>query len=199
MSTQKLSRGIDYETSIHNQRPYLAIYIADYIIDLCDQKGIEINNLKLQKIMYYLQARYLTDTGKPLFDESIQKWRYGPVIPSVYHEYKDKGAANIDKKDIGFIVRDPKENEVANFLGCYFEEEYTSEMIIKEDREVIGEVVNALKDYTGFDLVKFTHEQSIWNEYKDKIYAGVKELEYTNDEIEQYFKKNTKERIWNVS
>ncbi|WP_172507385.1 Panacea domain-containing protein, partial [Enterococcus faecalis] len=69
-------------------KPYLAMYVADYIIDYCNKHDIEINNLKLQKVMYYLQAKSLVETNEPLIDEELQKWKYGPVVPTVYHEYK---------------------------------------------------------------------------------------------------------------
>jgi uncharacterized phage-associated protein len=41
-------------------------------------------DVQLQKLVYYSQAWALTWTGRPLFEESIEAWANGPVVPSVY-------------------------------------------------------------------------------------------------------------------
>jgi uncharacterized phage-associated protein len=50
--------------------------------------GDHITHLKLQKLIYFAQAYYLANFGKPLFDEDFQAWPHGPVVQSVWHEYK---------------------------------------------------------------------------------------------------------------
>src|SRR5690625_479323 len=74
---------------------YRAIQIANYVIKTALERGKDITNIHLQKILYYLLASELVHTGSPLFDESIEKWRLGPVIPEVYHEYKEYGSQPI--------------------------------------------------------------------------------------------------------
>lgn len=59
--------------------------IAEYIINYPD---IYVDNLKLQKLVFYSQAISLVINKKPLFQDSIQAWDYGPVIPSLYKKYK---------------------------------------------------------------------------------------------------------------
>jgi len=61
--------------------------VAKYII-----KSLATDNLKLQKLLYYSQGVHLVlYDKKPLFDDPIEAWDYGPVIPSVYTEYKKHG------------------------------------------------------------------------------------------------------------
>jgi uncharacterized phage-associated protein len=61
--------------------------VAKYIV-----KSLPVDNLKLQKLLYYSQAVHLVLNDKaPLFPEVIEAWDYGPVIPPVYHEYKPCG------------------------------------------------------------------------------------------------------------
>ncbi|WP_279255398.1 Panacea domain-containing protein [Enterococcus faecalis] len=177
-------------------KPYLAMYVADYIIDYCNKHDIEINNLKLQKVMYYLQAKSLVETNEPLIDEELQKWKYGPVVPTVYHEYKNNGAGNIGISDIGPILRKARVNEKANFLGRYVQEEYSSELIEQDDRNSINEVVNSLSDYTGFELVNETHGHSIWKNEESRINAGEQGIKYTNEEIKIFFSKNKGAQLW---
>ena len=48
----------------------------------------DLTPLKLQKLLYYCQGYSLALTGKPVFEDEIEAWRLGPVVESVYHEYK---------------------------------------------------------------------------------------------------------------
>ena len=54
-----------------------------------------VTNLKLQKILYFLNAIYLVKRSKPLVDATFEKWNYGPTIPDVYKEYRVNGGNNI--------------------------------------------------------------------------------------------------------
>ena len=70
--------------------------VASYFIGLQDDNaGDLISNLKLQKLLYYAQGLYLAMHEMPLFPESIEAWTYGPVVPSVYHTFKNHGASPI--------------------------------------------------------------------------------------------------------
>ena len=76
------------------------LFIANYIIEYSNDKSYSINNLILQKILYFANVIKIVDTKNPLFEEQMEKWKYGPVVPSVYHEYKRFGAFQITKQDI---------------------------------------------------------------------------------------------------
>jgi uncharacterized phage-associated protein len=69
---------------------YTASQIADWFLSkLNTEAGDTISPLKLQKLVYYAQAWHLTVFKTPLFVEPIQAWAHGPVIPSLYHRFKD--------------------------------------------------------------------------------------------------------------
>src|SRR5690625_1779013 len=74
---------------------YRAMQIANYVVHLALKKRYDVTNLHLQEILYFLQAESLYRTKKPLFAENIEKWRLGPVIPEVHHEYKEYGSQPI--------------------------------------------------------------------------------------------------------
>lgn len=65
--------------------------IADYFIQLANETGSFISNLKLQKLVYYAQAWHLALYNAPLFEEEFQAWVHGPVIPTLYQKYKSFG------------------------------------------------------------------------------------------------------------
>ena len=49
-----------------------------------------MSHKKLQKLCYYAQAWYVTIKNKPLFEDDIEAWVHGPVVPSLYSQYKTK-------------------------------------------------------------------------------------------------------------
>ncbi|GAB2841398.1 Panacea domain-containing protein [Ferruginibacter profundus] len=62
--------------------------IADYFLSKIDgEKGDTISPLKLQKLVYYAQAWHYTIFDTPLFDEKIEAWVNGPVVPSLYKRF----------------------------------------------------------------------------------------------------------------
>ena len=63
--------------------------VSDYFIDFANKAGELITNLKLQKLLYYAQGYHLAIEGEELFGDEIQAWVHGPVIPSIYHQYKE--------------------------------------------------------------------------------------------------------------
>lgn len=63
--------------------------ISNYFIRLGMINNRPISNKKLQKLVYYSQAWSLALYGEPLFQEDIQAWVHGPVIPSLYQKYKN--------------------------------------------------------------------------------------------------------------
>jgi uncharacterized phage-associated protein len=72
-----------------------ALAIANAFLDLAraDEKGI--SPMKLQKLVYYAHGWCLGIFGTPLIDETIEAWKYGPVIQPIYHEFKSYGGSEI--------------------------------------------------------------------------------------------------------
>lgn len=48
-----------------------------------------ITQLKLQKLLYYIQGLALHIFGKPAFSNKILAWGYGPVVNEIYKKYKN--------------------------------------------------------------------------------------------------------------
>jgi len=64
-------------------------YVAECLISLSHQKRNPVSNLKLQKLLYYSQAWHLALFKQALFDEDIEAWVHGPVVPTVFRKYRD--------------------------------------------------------------------------------------------------------------
>lgn len=61
--------------------------VANFFI-IGTRSPANMTNMKVNKLLYYAQAWALVRLGTPLFDEQIEAWQHGPVIPSVYHLYE---------------------------------------------------------------------------------------------------------------
>jgi uncharacterized phage-associated protein len=78
------SNGLDSET-------YGSIFdvqdVADYIIMRFEEAG-SLSILKLQKLLYYVQAWHLALYDCHCFDGEFQAWVHGPVNRDVYDRFK---------------------------------------------------------------------------------------------------------------
>jgi len=66
-----------------------ALAVANEFIRLSVQKQQTISNMKLQKLVYFAQGFYAAlNDGTALFEDNFEAWKYGPVIPELYHMFK---------------------------------------------------------------------------------------------------------------
>ncbi len=70
---------------------YTADEVADAIIAFGLDHGDYVSNLRLQRLLYYMQGWYLALHGEPLFDDRIEAWMNGPVVPTVFRRFKPFG------------------------------------------------------------------------------------------------------------
>ena len=76
---------------------YSAANIANYMLMRSFDEKIPLNPMKLIKLVYIAYGWNLAFTNERLFDETIEAWKYGPVVPSLYHEFKRFGKDTIDE------------------------------------------------------------------------------------------------------
>lgn len=133
-----------------------ATKVAEYIINT-----IPVDNLKLQKLLFYSQAVHLVlNNKKPLFEDKIEAWMYGPVVPNVYKKYKK----------FGYEILQPSQNQKTSLT----------------DSEIksVDMVIDYYGNMSGVQLVAKTHQESPW---KDVYVANKKNILITNQSIYDYF------------
>ena len=86
---------------------YSAHSIAKYIINWCNNHSIRITNLKLQKLLYFLQGEIVKQTGIKLIREDFYAWQLGPVIPEVYNAFSMYSSSTIPKQELNISI-DPQ-------------------------------------------------------------------------------------------
>lgn len=76
--------------------------------------GEYITNMKLQKMLYFVQGLSLAIKGKPVFKEALQAWLHGPVVKSVYSKYKVCGHDTIE--DVEPVIVDEETSALLEFV-----------------------------------------------------------------------------------
>lgn len=142
------------------------IDVSKYIINRSYEIGKPISNLKLQKLLYFVQAKFLVDTnGKSAcFSNDIEAWGFGPVVSAAYHYFKVYGSNNIPPYD--------------DCTDSYFNE---------HDKILINEVIDTYKDYSAVALVNLTHRQDPWIWASESQKRGYSNIIY-KDLIFQFFR-----------
>jgi uncharacterized phage-associated protein len=104
-------------------------------------KSLEpISNLKLQKLLYYVQGWSLALYDRPAFHEEIQAWIHGPVVPAAFYEYKHFrwNLIEIESQPVSSLSSDEASH--------------------------IEDVLAAYGGFTARQLEQLSHEESPWIE-----------------------------------
>ena len=76
---------------------YKPAYVANaFLSQALDESIGDIDQLKIQKLVYCMHGWNLAINGEPLVGEMYEAWPYGPVLSSLYHEFKGSGSNPID-------------------------------------------------------------------------------------------------------
>ncbi len=156
---------------------YNVMDVARFIVNYSIEIKRPVSNLKLQKLLYYVQAEFVRWFNKPCFDDPIIHWRHGPVVESVYQKYKAYGSDNILDKESKYLSFE------FNFPTMEFTpvwKDYNENIFEFQHLSMIKQVIERYKDISPWDMVELTHQEDSW------IKTGRNE-EITIDMIRQYY------------
>lgn len=135
--------------------------VADYFLAQSDEEaGDLISNMKLQKLVYYAQGFHLAIHGTALFSDEIEAWQHGPVIPALYHQYKQFGKEAIPIPD-----------------------ESDFSMFSHEQISLMNEVYTVYGQFSAWKLRNMTHEEPTWKEAYQQPLSII-----SHDALTNYFK-----------
>lgn len=104
----------------------------------------DVDNLKLQKLLFLAQSRYLSLAGAPLIKEQFEAWKHGPVVATVYRE-----CSAFERRP---IEMDLAEDGPWASLGVDVE-------------IVLDEIWASFGVYSGWKLREITHNLGPWERY----------------------------------
>ena len=76
---------------------YSARAVANTVIELATKHGIrDLNLIKLQCLLFFIQSWHLKLYNQPLFDDFIERWNCGPMVRDVHNEFQTFGSSPIN-------------------------------------------------------------------------------------------------------
>ena len=111
-----------------------AVTAANYLVYIMKDAFDDLTNMKINKLLYFAQGYHLKKYGVPLFQDNIEAWEHGPVVPEVYSAYKGYGDKSI--------------------TGCDFD--MTAD-ITPEAKDILYGVARNYGRYTASALRNMTH------------------------------------------
>lgn len=137
---------------------YNSHQIANYFIKASQATGMELTPMKLIKLTYIAHAWCLGLYNEQLLDEVIYAWKYGPVIDTIYQDFRKYGNAQI-----GQLYQDAKNTYPLPDANIF---------------PFLDTIWNVYGKYNGVQLSAMTHEPGtpwdiVWNNQggKEKSYA----------------------------
>lgn len=167
--------------------PYSSKAVANTFLEISKEKGVtDVSPMKLQKLIYYAHAWHLAFLEKPLIKEEIQAWKFGPVIPDIYFEFKEFGNSHITSQATELLFSE-KGLELA------------APTVSSDDKNaltLIQEVIRIYGHYSPIQLSNLTHSDGepwklVADKYNEELPRGI---EIPNSLIEACFKKRLPEK-----
>lgn len=153
--------------------PQLPAHVANAFLARAARDCVPVTHLKLQKLVYFLHGWYLATQNEPAIGEQFEAWPYGPVLSSLYHEFKKYGSNSIT----GYA------SEIDPATG-----EYKALMVSPENKtfyDVFDRVWDRYKNQSALALSSLTHRTgSPWFNARQR---GVPYI--SNQEIQAHFRE----------
>lgn len=123
--------------------------IADYVIHYSNKNGIYMSNLKLQKIMYFIQNKLLNNYSG--MKATFIAWENGPTIKPLYNNFSGFGSSQL------FILNEPKHFNILEY-----------------DRKIIDVIIEKTKNVNPMKLVDISRDvNNSWSKiYRNKLGYG---------------------------
>ena len=170
------------DTSASSALPIPAFQLACWFIKRGTESGADVTQMKLHKLIYFAQGWHCGIYGKPLMDEQIEAWRYGPVVPSLWRRFKYSGVLPLELSKEGKLayqsieekLNQPENSEVKHFLETIWAK---------------------FKDYGGIALSRLTHQDgSPWLAVRNGDSYGHSSVVISPEKITSYFRNKAIEQ-----
>ena len=127
-----------------------------------------LSHLKLQKLVYITFGLHAGKRGNHLFEDRIEAWKYGPVIPKLYQELKTF-------RDKRFTLEEVKSEKISRAKQI--------------NDEAVLDTINTVNRIYGkkdaLSLVEYTHGKNTpWSQ----VYDGQRSKEIPKDAIKMYYR-----------
>jgi uncharacterized phage-associated protein len=142
---------------------YDSITIANRILDHAKKSGDTLTPMQLLKLVFLAHGWSLALLGRPLINDRIEAWQYGPVIPRLYAAVREFRSSPV----VGPLRADKRET------------------LDDDEEEIVRQTYENYGRLSGPALSRLTHESgSPWSKtYRDGAFG----LYISNDLIKDHF------------
>lgn len=135
--------------------------LSNYLVLRFQNEGIPLTPLKLQKLLYYIQAWHTVFFEKhSLFNEEPEAWSNGPVYRSVYDTFKNQWLRNDpikrEFKDSGELLENLKSS-------------YEALNLEQRQNEYLEALLKKYGQLPPERLVFMTHSEAPWNDAREGL------------------------------
>lgn len=157
---------------------YDAKAVANYFLDKAESSGTTLTPMKLQKLVFFAHGWHLGLNDEPLISDPIEAWQFGPVVPSLYHEFKHERAGAITGRATELDLEDFK---------------YQAPTVRDDDigaKKLMDSVWNTYGKLTAVQLSNLTHlPNSPWDLARKKYDGDMRSVPIDDDLIRTYFRQ----------
>lgn len=157
--------------------PLPAKAVANYFLDRAKRDRIPMTQMKIQKLVYIAHGWHLAMLDRPLIREKIEVWRWGPVIPDLYHDLKEFGNQPVTRKSVEIVIDGTAVNLRAPKISFADRDTDTTKILL--DR-----VWKVYRGYTAAQLSAMTHRKGTpWQDMARNL-----KIYIPNKLIQKYYK-----------
>jgi uncharacterized phage-associated protein len=132
-----------------------SVQLAKFIL----AKQGPMEHLKLQKLVYYVEAWHLAYFGESIIEDKFKAWMHGPVSLKVWHEFKHSTQTLLNE-----IKIPAREKELVI--------EKISDILKPDQLSLIDDVLREYGPLTAYQLEGLTHSEQPWLEARNGIPAA---------------------------
>jgi uncharacterized phage-associated protein len=147
--------------------------VANELLRLAREDGKALTPLQILKLVYIAHGWMLGLRQRPLISDRIEAWRYGPVIPTLYHRMKAYGAGNVTTTQLGHS--------------------FSFEPALDADEQVmLARVYRSYRQMTGIQLSQLTHQPG--TPWEITYLSEGQNSQISNDLIAEHYRRLADER-----
>lgn len=159
---------------------YDALEVASYIVTKMNEAKEYLDHLKLQKLLYFIAIGWVKEINEYPYEQATEMWKLGPVVRSVYSEYRTNGYGQISEPATKLSFEDG----VIKSVKC------EPAVFSESEQLLVDKVIQKFGSMNSFDLVDITHEHDPWKRNEKAIKSIVKsEIEYSFEDFLQVSKQ----------
>ena len=134
--------------------------------------------MKLHKLVYFAHGWHLALWEGPLINEMVEAWEYGPVVPTLYHEFKEFGARKIPRF-------------ATDWNPEALDWDITPRIDADDERvpKLLERIIKIYGSRSAGELSALTHvSDSPWTKTVEE-YPTIRQVDIPNKQIQAYFSK----------